>query len=107
MRLQQELDVAYCAGSRIGVANTPTAESASPGVVNPDRDVRLLYGNLSSPCGGPHADGPAPAARCASTCLVTEETTALDPDALENKYYKPGVGVILEVKPRGPVTGRS
>lgn len=38
-----------------------------------------------------------PAASCASTCLVTEETTALSPDALENKYYKPGVGVILEV----------
>lgn len=38
-----------------------------------------------------------PAASCASTCLVTEETTALSPDVLENKYYKPGVGVILEV----------
>ena len=40
-----------------------------------------------------------PAATCASDCLVTEETTALSPDALENKYYKAGVGVILEVKP--------
>jgi len=38
-----------------------------------------------------------PAASCANTCLVTEETTALSPETLENKYYKPGVGVILEV----------
>ena len=40
-----------------------------------------------------------PAASCASNCLVTEETTALSPDALKNKYYKPGVGVILEAHP--------
>jgi hypothetical protein len=41
----------------------------------------------------------SPAASCAGDCLVTEDTTPLDPDVLENKYYKPGVGVILEVKP--------
>lgn len=41
----------------------------------------------------------APAASCAGDCLVTEDTTPLDPDVVENKYYKPGVGVILEIKP--------
>ena len=40
-----------------------------------------------------------PAASCLNDCLVTEDTTPLSPDALENKYYKPGVGVILEIKP--------
>jgi hypothetical protein len=40
-----------------------------------------------------------PAASCLNDCLVTEDTTPLTPDALENKYYKPGVGVILEIKP--------
>jgi len=40
-----------------------------------------------------------PAASCAGNCLVTEDTTPLSPDALEHKYYKPGVGVILEIKP--------
>jgi hypothetical protein len=38
-----------------------------------------------------------PGASCRNTCLVTEETTALSPDALETKYYKPGVGEILTV----------
>ncbi len=40
-----------------------------------------------------------PAASCAGTCLVTEEFTPLSPDVLENKYYLPGVGPILEVHP--------
>jgi len=38
-----------------------------------------------------------PATSCTNTCLVTEENTALSPETLENKYYKAGVGVILEV----------
>lgn len=38
-----------------------------------------------------------PVASCASTCLVTEETTALEPDALENKFYRAGVGFILQI----------
>ncbi len=41
-----------------------------------------------------------PAFSCAGTCLITEDTTPLSPDALENKYYAPGVGLILETKPR-------
>ncbi len=40
-----------------------------------------------------------PAFSCAGTCLITEDTSPLSPDALENKYYAPGVGMILEVKP--------
>ncbi len=34
---------------------------------------------------------------CDGDCLVTLETTALSPDAAENKYYKQNVGEILEV----------
>jgi hypothetical protein len=37
-----------------------------------------------------------PAASC-SDCLVTKDFTPIDPDAVEHKYYKPGVGLILEV----------
>ncbi len=36
-------------------------------------------------------------ADCDGICLVLAETTPLEPDALESTYYKPGVGVILEV----------
>ncbi|MCZ6643096.1 MAG: hypothetical protein O7F71_16080 [Gammaproteobacteria bacterium] len=38
-----------------------------------------------------------PAADCDGMCLVLAETTPLEPDANESTYYKPGVGVILEV----------
>ena len=30
-------------------------------------------------------------------CLKTEETTPLEPDALEDKYYASGVGNVLTV----------
>lgn len=40
-----------------------------------------------------------PALSCAGTCLITEDFSPLSPDAIENKYYAPGVGMILEVKP--------
>ena len=36
-------------------------------------------------------------ASCAGDCLVTRDFTALDPEANENKYYAPGIGMILEV----------
>ena len=32
-------------------------------------------------------------------CLRTEDFTPLEPDALENKFYAPGVGLVLEVDP--------
>lgn len=44
-----------------------------------------------------HGSARTPAASCARTCLVTEEFTPLHPGASENKYYKPGVGFILQV----------
>jgi hypothetical protein len=39
-----------------------------------------------------------PAASC-SDCLVTKDFSPIAPDAIEHKYYKPGVGLILEVHP--------
>ncbi len=41
-----------------------------------------------------------PAASCEGTCLVTEDTTPLEPDVLEHKYYAPGIGFIYEIKPK-------
>ncbi|MEO7387613.1 MAG: hypothetical protein ABIX37_11805 [Gammaproteobacteria bacterium] len=41
----------------------------------------------------------APGGRCTSTCVVTEESTALEPGVVEKKYYAPGIGLILVVKP--------
>ena len=39
-----------------------------------------------------------PAASC-TDCLITEDFTPIEPDAAEHKYYKPGVGLILELNP--------
>lgn len=41
----------------------------------------------------------APAASCDRDCLVTRDFTPISPDAVEFKYYAPGVGLILEVDP--------
>ena len=38
----------------------------------------------------------APAASCNGDCLVTFEATPLESDALENKYYLSGVGLLGE-----------
>jgi hypothetical protein len=38
-----------------------------------------------------------PAINCAGTCLVTRDFSPLEPDALEHKFYAPGIGPILEV----------
>jgi len=38
-----------------------------------------------------------PAASCNGACLVTHETSGLEPDASEDKYYVTGIGQILEV----------
>jgi hypothetical protein len=43
-----------------------------------------------------------PAASCTDACLVTRNTTPLEPDVVEFKYYAPGVGLILEVAPGEP-----
>jgi len=34
-------------------------------------------------------------------CLKQEEFTPLEPDALENKYYCPGVGIVNELDVKG------
>lgn len=39
----------------------------------------------------------APAASCSNDCLVTRDFTPLDPGVEENKYYVPGIGLIVEV----------
>ena len=39
------------------------------------------------------------AASCEETCLVTLDYTPLEPGGLENKYYAPGIGMIVETKP--------
>jgi hypothetical protein len=33
---------------------------------------------------------------CAGDCIVTKETSPLDPGTIERKYYAPGIGVFLE-----------
>jgi hypothetical protein len=42
-------------------------------------------------------DENAVAASCNAQCLVTRDFSPLDPEALENKYYVPGTGLILEI----------
>jgi hypothetical protein len=37
------------------------------------------------------------AASCDRSCLITREITPLEPDAREDKYYAPGVGLILSI----------
>lgn len=46
--------------------------------------------------GLPYADG-----NCAKNdeCVKTEEGTPLEPDVIEYKYYKPGIGTVLEYAP--------
>ena len=43
------------------------------------------------------ADEAAPGGACASGCLMTLDFTPLEPGAEENKYYVPGIGLIVEI----------
>ena len=45
------------------------------------------------------AEVAAEGADCSGDCLVTADFTPIEPDALEHKYYKPGIGFVLETKP--------
>ncbi|HTG16409.1 MAG TPA: hypothetical protein VK747_14260 [Blastocatellia bacterium] len=45
------------------------------------------------------ASAMVPAASCTNDCLITKETTPLEPGVVENKYYARGVGFILQVDP--------
>lgn len=38
-----------------------------------------------------------PGGSCSGDCLVTEDGSPLEPDAIENKYHAPGIGTILEI----------
>lgn len=40
-----------------------------------------------------------PAASCSGDCLVTKDYTPIEPDVVENKYYAPNIGLMLEVNP--------
>ncbi len=42
-------------------------------------------------------DEVATAASCDGQCLITYDFSPLDPEANENKYYAPGIGLILEI----------
>jgi len=42
-----------------------------------------------------------PFVNCSGDCLVTRESTPIEPGVNENKYYKPDVGLILEVDMEG------
>ncbi|MCZ6856165.1 MAG: hypothetical protein O7G86_19785 [Gammaproteobacteria bacterium] len=41
----------------------------------------------------------APGGSCTDNCLHTIDFTPLEPDTKENKYYAPGIGLIVEVDP--------
>ena len=41
----------------------------------------------------------APGGACDGTCLMTRDFTPLEPDAEENKFYAPGIGLIVELDP--------
>jgi hypothetical protein len=43
---------------------------------------------------------------CDGDCVVTADTTPLEPDGLEYKFYAPGVGLFLEVKPEDGETAQ-
>ena len=45
------------------------------------------------------ASAMVPAASCTNDCLITKETTPLEPGVVENKYYARGIGFILQVVP--------
>lgn len=41
-----------------------------------------------------------PAASCTNNCLITRDFSPIIPSLLEHKYFAPGVGFILEIKPK-------
>lgn len=45
------------------------------------------------------ASASTPGGSCTNTCLLTEDGSPLDPGVVENKYYAPGIGILLEVNP--------
>jgi hypothetical protein len=39
----------------------------------------------------------SPGGSCAGDCLMTTDFTPLEPDVEENKFYAPGIGLIVEI----------
>ena len=62
-----------------------------PGI-NADRPVFIVFDST-----GAHDET---FGDCESGCLVTSDFSPLEPDAVEHKYYIPGIGLILETKLR-------
>jgi hypothetical protein len=91
---------------------TGGVESAKPGIVmEATRKVGDVYrqefslGNAEVAGEVISITGSAtvPAASCSGDCVVTRDFSPLEPDVEENKYYKSGVGLILEVDPASGV----
>ncbi|HSR89927.1 MAG TPA: hypothetical protein VLK88_01370 [Gemmatimonadales bacterium] len=66
-----------------------TPQEFAPGVAEDKARVLDLNATITVPYG------------TFTHCLKQEEFTALEPDALENKYYCPGVGIVNELDVKG------
>lgn len=44
--------------------------------------------------------GTVPGGSCNNNCLITRDFSPIIPTLLEHKYFAPGVGFILEIKPK-------
>jgi hypothetical protein len=63
------------------------------------RILSVDYGFGSDPELDEHVPADLANHLCSNDCVVTENFTPLEPDALERKYYAPGIGLFLEVDP--------
>lgn len=105
-----EISLNFEDGRLVDVEGSWTAgvEHAKPGIVMPAAPKAGMTYRQEFDLGGAEDAGrvldtqgseSTPAASCAATCLVTEDFSPLEPDAVEHKYYAPGVGLILELDP--------
>lgn len=81
-------------------------DGAEPGILLPFSpqvgDVirtEVLFGEAEDviEIGSITATESSPGGSCVSTCLQTIDTTPLEPDVEELKYYAPGIGLIVEI----------
>lgn len=61
------------------------------------RVISTTYDFGSNPALDAHVPQALVQLLCDGDCVVTEEFTPLEPDALEHKYYAPGIGFFLQV----------
>jgi hypothetical protein len=87
---------------------TAGVDGAKPGIVMPaSPTVDAVYrqefalGNAEDAAEvlGTSESATTPGGSCAGTCVLTRDFTPIEPDALEHKYYAPGIGLILELDP--------